>query len=64
MVVSTSSPIHANRGLQTCFLASEATEWWAEFARHDPFVGRTNEPETLRVDAGRWVSFGYVTARK
>ncbi|NLU84660.1 methyltransferase domain-containing protein [Rhodococcus sp. HNM0569] len=46
--------------------ATDATDWWDEFARHDPFAKADPEgdPATLRVDAGRWTSFGVVVARK
>ncbi|MEE2056586.1 SAM-dependent methyltransferase [Rhodococcus artemisiae] len=46
--------------------APDATEWWDEFARHDPFAKADpdGDPTTLRVDAGRWTSFGIVIARK
>ncbi|MDT0265110.1 methyltransferase domain-containing protein [Streptomyces sp. DSM 44915] len=46
--------------------AADATAWWDEFARHDPFAKTDPEgdPTTLRVDAGRWTSFGVVIARK
>ena len=46
--------------------APDASQWWEEFAQHDP--GTKGNPEgdarTIEVDAGRWVSFGYVIARK
>ncbi|UED87387.1 SAM-dependent methyltransferase [Streptomyces profundus] len=46
--------------------AADATAWWDEFARHDPFAKADpdGDPTTLRVDAGRWTSFGIVIARK
>ncbi len=46
--------------------AADAREWWSEYALHDPFCQQTPEedPHTLAVDAGRWVSFGYVIAKK
>lgn len=46
--------------------AADATQWWDEFARHDPFAKADPEgdPATLRVDAGRWTSFGVIVARK
>ena len=46
--------------------ASDAQEWWLEFAKHDPFAKEDPEgdPKTLEVDNGRWTSFGYVIARK
>ncbi|MBW8484018.1 SAM-dependent methyltransferase [Actinomadura parmotrematis] len=46
--------------------AADATAWWDEFARHDPFAKADpdGDPATLRVDAGRWTSFGVIIARK
>lgn len=46
--------------------ALEARQWWDEYAEYDP--GCQLEPEqdrrTIRVDNGRWLSFGYVVAKK
>jgi cyclopropane fatty-acyl-phospholipid synthase-like methyltransferase len=44
--------------------APDAADWWMEFVRHDPFAPGSGDLETLQVDNGRWVSFGYVIARK
>ncbi len=46
--------------------APDAQAWWQAYASHDPFckLKPDGEPKTLAVDAGRWVSFGYVVARK
>ena len=46
--------------------APDARAWWEEYAREDPGC-RANpdgDPHTIEVDQGRWVSFGYVIARK
>lgn len=46
--------------------AQDAHAWWLEYAQYDPFC-RSNpekEPKTIQVDAGRWLSFGYVIGRK
>ncbi|WP_228046578.1 hypothetical protein [Saccharopolyspora montiporae] len=45
---------------------ADAAAWWDEFARHDPFAKADpdGDPTTLRIDAGRWTSFGVVIARK
>jgi len=46
--------------------APDAWSWWMEFAQHDPFCIEEPEddPQTLRVDNGRWTSFGYIIAKK
>ena len=46
--------------------APDAREWWEEFARHDAECKRNPEgnPRMLEVDAGRWISFGYVIGRR
>ncbi|MCB2187878.1 MAG: methyltransferase domain-containing protein [Deltaproteobacteria bacterium] len=46
--------------------APDANRWWREYAAHDPFCQQKPEedPLTIQVDGGRWVSFGYVIARK
>ena len=46
--------------------APDARQWWLEYAAHDPFCRDKQEedPKTLEVDQGRWVSFGYVIAKK
>ena len=45
--------------------APDADTWWHEYALHDPFCKAKPEedPRALKVDAGRWVSLGYVIAR-
>jgi len=44
----------------------DARVWWEEFGRYDPFckADPDGEPRAIRVDGGRWLSFGYVIARK
>lgn len=58
----------ATVGLETirAEYAADVSSWWDEFARHDPFAKADpdGDPTTLRVDAGRWTSFGIVIARK
>lgn len=46
--------------------APDAKLWWDEYARFDPFCRQKPEgdPMTLKIDNGRWVSFGYVIAEK
>ena len=43
-----------------------AHSWWQEFAAYDPFCQEDpdGEPRTIAVDGGRWLSFGFVIARK
>lgn len=45
--------------------APEAQRWWQEYALRDRFckMKPDEDPRALAVDAGRWVSFGYVIAR-
>ncbi len=45
---------------------ADAQMWWQEFAVHDPFCQENpdGEPKTIAIDNGRWLSFGYVIARK
>jgi len=46
--------------------APDAKLWWDEYAKYDPFCINNPEgdPLTLKMDQGRWVSFGYVIAKK
>jgi SAM-dependent methyltransferase len=46
--------------------APDAKAWWAEFAEYDDECRRNPEgnPRMLAVDDGRWISFGYVIARR
>ena len=44
----------------------EARSWWLEYAEHDPGCRANPEgdPKMIQVDGGRWLSLGYVMARK
>ena len=46
--------------------APDARAWWEEFADFDDECQRNPEgnPRMLKVDAGRWISFGYVIGRR
>jgi cyclopropane fatty-acyl-phospholipid synthase-like methyltransferase len=46
--------------------ARDAYIWWGEYAHYDPFckADPDGEPTTIRVDRGRWLSYGYIIARK
>jgi len=46
--------------------APDARKWWLEFAEFDPYCRQDPEGEAkvIRADNGRWLSFGYVIARK
>ena len=46
--------------------APDARCWWQEYAEYDPMCSQDPEGDPLRieVDGGRWLSFGYVIARK
>ena len=46
--------------------APDARAWWEEFAAHDDECKRNPDgnPRMLAVDAGRWISFGYVIGRR
>lgn len=46
--------------------APDARKWWEDYAAHDPFCKENpdEDPKTLEVDNGRWVSFGYIIAQK
>jgi len=46
--------------------APDAHLWWDEYACYDPFCieNPDEDPLTLKVDNGRWTSFGYVIAYK
>jgi cyclopropane fatty-acyl-phospholipid synthase-like methyltransferase len=46
--------------------APDAHAWWREYAAHDPFCKQKPEedPRAIEKDNGRWLSFGYVIARK
>jgi SAM-dependent methyltransferase len=46
--------------------APDATLWWEEYCQHDPFCKTDpgGEPRIIRQDGGRWLTYGYVIARK
>jgi len=46
--------------------APDAQQWWLAFAEHDPFCKKDpeGEPKFLKLDNGRWTSFGYMISRK
>ncbi len=46
--------------------AEDARDWWVEFSQYDWECRRNPEGDRhmIEVDAGRWLSFGYVIARK
>ena len=46
--------------------APDAGDWWDAYAKYDPFckAGKYNDREILKIDNGRWASFGYVICRK
>ncbi|MBI9112208.1 cyclopropane-fatty-acyl-phospholipid synthase family protein [Maridesulfovibrio ferrireducens] len=46
--------------------APDSQLWWSEYAEFDPFCIQTpdEDPKTLSIDNGRWVSFGYIIACK
>jgi len=42
--------------------APDAWPWWDEYCEHD--CGDAEEAQVIREDGGRWITFGYVIARK
>lgn len=46
--------------------APDATSWWMEYAEYDPGcrANPDDEPKIIRADRGRWLSFGYIIAKK
>lgn len=46
--------------------APDSREWWVEYVENDPFclAAPDEDPLTIEKDAGRWVSFGYIIAKK
>ena len=40
--------------------------WWNEYAEFDPDckAGQDGEGKTIRLDQGRWLSFGHIIAQK
>ncbi|MFC1736106.1 SAM-dependent methyltransferase [Candidatus Hydrogenedentota bacterium] len=47
-------------------LAPDAALWWKEYAQHDLGckANPEDDPRTIEVDGGRWLTFGYLIARK
>jgi len=45
---------------------TDAHSWWLEYATYDPYCRNdpNGEAKTIKMDAGSWLSFGYVIARK
>jgi ubiquinone/menaquinone biosynthesis C-methylase UbiE len=45
--------------------APDAQRWWEEFAEYDPDAsGQGGDAEVIEKDKGRWLTLGYVIARK
>ena len=46
--------------------APDARLWWEEYARYDPECSADpdGDPRAIRVDDGRWLTYGYVIAKK
>lgn len=46
--------------------APDAWDWWEEFVANDPYCKAEpdGEAKIIRQDGGRWLSYGYVIARK
>jgi cyclopropane fatty-acyl-phospholipid synthase-like methyltransferase len=46
--------------------APDAWPWWDEFSRNDPYckANPQGEARVIQQDGGRWLSYGYVIARK
>ena len=46
--------------------APDARLWWQEYAEYDPYcqMDPDGEQRAIQVDDGRWLSFGYVIAKK
>jgi SAM-dependent methyltransferase len=46
--------------------APDAWRWWDEFSRNDPHckADPEGEPKIIQQDGGRWLTYGYVIARK
>jgi len=45
----------------------DASLWWNEYAENDPFCVKepeSDEVKLIKADNNRWLSFGYVIARK
>ena len=66
-ISQTTSPIsRAGFEILEADYAPDAASWWREYAIHDPFCKQKPEedPRAIEADGGRWLSFGYVIARK
>jgi hypothetical protein len=46
--------------------APDAWNWWSQFAINDPhcLADPQGEARIIQQDGGRWLSYGYVIARK
>jgi endogenous inhibitor of DNA gyrase (YacG/DUF329 family) len=46
--------------------APDARFWWEEYAQYDPFcqMDLDGDRRAIQIDNGRWLSFGYVVAKK
>ncbi|OCL27798.1 hypothetical protein U472_04400 [Orenia metallireducens] len=46
-------------------IAPDAQLWWEEYAEYDPYSSEPGEDgEFIEKDKGRWVTFGYIIAKK
>ena len=52
--------------IQEAAYAPDAPLWWEEYATYDPYCRQDpdGDARTIQIDAGRWLSFGYVVAQK
>jgi hypothetical protein len=46
--------------------APDGWDWWEQFSRNDPYCKSNPEGEAkiIQQDGGRWLTYGYVIARK
>ena len=46
--------------------APDAWRWWDEFSTNDPYcrADPDGEASIIQQDAGRWLTYGYIVARK
>lgn len=45
--------------------APDAQLWWEEYGKYDPYASEPGEDgEVIEKDKGRWVTFGYIIAKK
>ncbi len=58
--------VNAGFKVQEAEYAEDASSWWKTYAEHDPFCKKNpdDDPKTLRIDNGRWTSFGYIISKK